>query len=199
MALERLRAALNAIGPSYCNVMMPGNRFRQMERVFSYELYHQMRLAFYDVDLAVHGEFEKQLNLIPELRRRNKLIPDMVVHQPHNLESNLLALEIKASRTVDRQAFQRDIRKIYFYSEISARYMRSLRFRYVVFLVINYDVSRNEDVRNYWVEAENAARSPVSIWNLRLDDAGGRVLRFFLPNNEDLHDRWGAWRAHGEL
>lgn len=105
MALEQLREAVNAIDGSYYNVTTPDKNVKPMERVFSYELYHQMRRTFAHHNLAVHGEFEKQLRLIPEINRSKKIIPDMVVHESHNIYNNLLAIEIKVSKKLRKKQF----------------------------------------------------------------------------------------------
>jgi len=65
------------------------------ERVYSYELYHQLR-ALMDEDerfaqYALSGEIDKQGH--PIIRR---CAPDLVFHSPGTMDSNLVVIEVKA-------------------------------------------------------------------------------------------------------
>lgn len=199
VALEQLRTALEAVAPTYFQVNMPGGRRRAYERVFSYELYHQMRLEFNNPNLFLHGEFGKPLNMINHLNRRNTVFPDIVVHQTDNIFHNILALEVKSSNTVAEREFRRDLRKLFFYSQICQPFWPGLQFQHAVYIVANYNVNNNQDIQQYWMQVPFNAGFPLSLWNRTRNGAGQMVTRYFVPTGESLHERWAEWRNHGEL
>ena len=66
--------------------------YRSLERVYAYELYHQMRLQFAGSDFSVAGEPVKRSSAVYYRTRR---IPDLIIHKPAS-SSNLAVIEIKS-------------------------------------------------------------------------------------------------------
>lgn len=104
---QPLAEALEAIRPNYFEIkvqMVKGIRKKICERMFSYELYHQLRLKLRDID---------PWQLSPELSKRGNdimntsKIPDLLLHQPGNKKRNLYVIEIK-SITGSLAGFKKD-------------------------------------------------------------------------------------------
>ncbi|OUL09465.1 hypothetical protein B0533_04685 [Sedimentibacter sp. SX930] len=66
------------------------------ERVFCYELYHQMRLGQYEsglTDVQIHGEIDKSGHVAFDRNARKN--PDFVFHIPGMMQGNAIVVEVK--------------------------------------------------------------------------------------------------------
>jgi hypothetical protein len=81
------------------------------ERVYCYELYHQMRLCWPKVPYRITGEIDK--NGHPWIYRGplDYSKPDFTIHIPGRMADNLLVIEVKAINPTDEQIVT-DIRKL---------------------------------------------------------------------------------------
>lgn len=88
-----LKEALNEIDPSYYQVTTTyGDVVR--ERVFCYELYHQMRLVQDKFNLrTLHPEIDKSGHTIFE--KGDKKNPDFIFHKPGEMMGNEVIIEVK--------------------------------------------------------------------------------------------------------
>ncbi|NOU94887.1 hypothetical protein GC093_16900 [Paenibacillus sp. LMG 31456] len=87
------------------------------ERVYCYELYHQIRCMWKDSsDYVLHGEMDKIDHSILNG------IPDFILHKPESMESNLAVIEVKHS---DNSAITDDIVKLHNYM-LTGRYTYSI-------------------------------------------------------------------------
>lgn len=86
------------------------------ERVYAYELYHQLRVRWpRDWAYSLAGEVDKRGH--PLIRNiLNNAKPDLLVHIPGRMDANLAAIEIKPLRPDgypgEDEAFQWDIKKL---------------------------------------------------------------------------------------
>ena len=86
------------------------------ERVYAYELYHQLRSRWPAWQYSLGGEIDKQGHPIIHGPDLDGAKPDLLVHVPGEMDHNLVVVEIKASRPghlpLHRQALMRDLRKL---------------------------------------------------------------------------------------
>lgn len=69
------------------------------ERVYCYELYHQLRCLLGDsFPYRLNGEVDKMKH--PIIREAKK--PDFIIHQPGDMEHNLVVIEVKPITVKDR-------------------------------------------------------------------------------------------------
>lgn len=82
-----------------------------LERVYCYELYHQMRIRWPKVPHSLTGEIDKSGH--PRVREGilNRSKPDFTIHIPGSMENNLLVIEVKARDPVDADVL-RDLEKL---------------------------------------------------------------------------------------
>ena len=120
--LRRLLAdATAAIGQDY--FMLPiadakGGKpiLRYRERVYAYELYHQLRCRWPAWSYSLGGEIDKSCHPIirdPPLKAAK---PDLLVHVPGEMSDNLAVIEIKpatlAAPPNEQHRFHKDLRKL---------------------------------------------------------------------------------------
>jgi hypothetical protein len=96
-----LRSATTAIGHEYFQLPIAGREPALYERVYCYELYHQMRCRWpEDTNLVLSGEIPKRGHEIIMEMIENPVIPDFLIHVPGSMEHNYAIMEIKSSRAV---------------------------------------------------------------------------------------------------
>ena len=104
--LEALEQATRAIGDSY--FLLPiAHRDRPIkrERVYCYELFHQLRLALQGSHLTLTGEPDKRGH--PDFPPIN---PDLILHLPGCHEENAAAVEVECR--VDLEHLVKDLRNL---------------------------------------------------------------------------------------
>ncbi len=111
---------------SHLNVELRQELIRYGERIFCYELYHQLRplvdgakkCGQIDPDIYLQGEIKK-----PLLNRINQVglgvtgldrvrFPDLLLHDPTNAKHQELVVEIKNDPNLSVAALKKDLRKI---------------------------------------------------------------------------------------
>lgn len=95
----------------YFRVPAKGVKIPQFrERVYCYELYHQVRCILDDsFPYILHGELDKSGN--PMFDRN--YIPDFLVHNPGNNSYNLAVMEVKTAAVFSKfSRFRKDVEKI---------------------------------------------------------------------------------------
>lgn len=106
------------------------------ERVYCYELYHQLRCALGGVFLyKLHGEVDKAGH--PIIRAAKK--PDFIVHKPGNM-SNLVVIEVKPVTVKDRiDELSEDFETLKWFID-NANYYRAIM---LIYGNVNGDLPRN--------------------------------------------------------
>lgn len=123
--LRSFRRAVTAIDSRFFRVMVAGSdRTFFRERVYCYELYHQLRSILKGFPLTIYGEVDKS----GHPRRAERRIPDFVVHDPGDDKLNLVIVEVKSTQS-KRGAFLKDIDTV-------NRYVESYGYRCGILLLV---------------------------------------------------------------
>jgi len=85
---------------------LKGHRFR--ERIYCYELYHQLRLALQCFPYTLHGEMDKSGNPIIH-KEIGAVKPDFILHEPGTMKNNLLVMEVKPLKNTYRSQVNKDL------------------------------------------------------------------------------------------
>jgi hypothetical protein len=129
---EILKKAISGIQDRYFQTCIIGKDGKSKkvyrERVYCYELYHQMRKHWpCGGTLQLHGEFDKSgSNFFAGTGARGSK-PDFLVHVPGNSEMNLVAMEVKPVTTTANK-IKSDLQKL------SALH-REANYRCVIYLI----------------------------------------------------------------
>lgn len=88
----------------------------ERERLYCYELYHQLRLQLGDsYSYILHGELDKRGQEFIRNRLHSEPIPDFVVHRPGHIGDydQLAVVEVKTTANFTPQTAQQDIGKLH--------------------------------------------------------------------------------------
>jgi hypothetical protein len=95
---EIIRSATAAIGPQYFQLPVAGRDPALYERVYCYELYHQMRSRWPETKLFLTGEIPKRGHEIIMASIGRAVVPDFLIHEPGNMGNNHAIMEVKSSQ-----------------------------------------------------------------------------------------------------
>ena len=93
-----VRSATAAIGHQYFQLPVAGRDPVLYERVYCYELYHQMRSRWPETTLFLTGEIPKHGHEIIMANIENAVVPDFLIHEPGNMGNNHAIIEVKSSQ-----------------------------------------------------------------------------------------------------
>lgn len=112
--LDLLAEATRQIGHDYIQLPVAGQEDENYrERVYCYELYHQLRTLWPKSlnKFSLAGEIDKAGH--PPIRNGNldRVKPDLLVHVPGNMECNLVVIEVKPANKAG-EGFEKDLKTL---------------------------------------------------------------------------------------
>ncbi len=126
-----LNRATAAIDTEYFRLPIDGGDPIFRERVYCYELYHQMRSLWPARDACrylLNGEVDKSGHALLEQWGFKGEKPDLLVHGPGHIADNHAVIEVKPS-TVDHRGIVKDLTKLALFRS-RARYQRGIYLIY---------------------------------------------------------------------
>ncbi len=116
--------ATSLIGPDYFQLPRAGADAAYRERVYCYELYHQLRNVWGGFPYSLGGEVDKSGQPFFEEGPYAQAKPDLVVHTPGTMVGNLCVVEVKPAG-VRAEKGRDDLRKLTWFCR-HARYHRGI-------------------------------------------------------------------------
>lgn len=108
-----LRAATAAMDGIYFLLPIAEGTPIYRERVYCYELYHQLRTVWPDdFPYSLGGEVDKSGHALMRKRGITRGIPDLLVHGPGYMENNLVIVEVKAADRITPKNLSTDLNKL---------------------------------------------------------------------------------------
>jgi hypothetical protein len=127
-----IRAATASIAEKYYSMPIDGSTPIYRERVYCYELYHQMRCLWGDCPYTLGGEVDKKGHALLSSLGITGGIPDLLIHGPGNMKHNLAIIEVKASGLqrgmISDELIKADVAKL-------VDFVVKARYRHALFLV----------------------------------------------------------------
>ena len=126
-AFERLLGlidiATSRVGTEYFQLPRADADAVYRERVYCYELYHQLRHLWDDFPFSLAGEVDKEGN--PHFRNGPyaRVKPDLLIHVPGDMDDNLAVVEVKSANGLG--GTRGDLQKLSWFCE-NARYFRGI-------------------------------------------------------------------------
>lgn len=132
-SLELLKKAIKNVDVSYQSVHTAGLCSEEdfecaRERVYCYELYHQLRLIFYEKPHDINGEIDKKGHMII----KEGFNPDILIHKQGNMNNNELVLEVKLNW--DNDGVEKDFNTL---NKMTTEY----RYKFGAFLFVGNSLS----------------------------------------------------------
>ena len=125
--IEHIRDATSFIAQKYMDLPVSGRGVVKRERVYCYELYHQLRLSLGDRRFTVSAEPDKRGN--PGFDKRRGPNPDLIVHLPGSNRHNIAIIEVECRP--DLTHLRKDLRTF--------KLMRSKGYRTFVLLLFGVE------------------------------------------------------------
>jgi hypothetical protein len=171
---DLIRQGLTQVGASYYRLRTtyrPTGIVR--ERIFCYELYHQIRSLMGEYELlSLHGEIDKRGHR--DFRREHRRNPDFVFHLPETHAGNMLVVEVKGQLGQDNWAIIKDFETLLAFT---SRY----QYKAGLFLIYNHTLSELKAKLGTAVQplADRIGAEKVRIWCSK--HAGERPTEVTLP------------------
>jgi hypothetical protein len=163
---EMLDAATLRIGPDYFQLPVADADAAYRERVYCYELYHQLRCLWGNFAFSLGGEVDKTGN--PHFRDGPyaRVKPDFLVHVPGNMDGNLACIEVKpfARPAIE---FARDLEKLSWFCR-HAHYYRGIFLIYgTTPCCLDSDAELQAKLREALVRGEDIDPNVIHIFHHR--------------------------------
>lgn len=153
-----LKLATRAIESDYFNLSIDGGNPIYRERVYCYELYHQLRLLWPNgSDFFLHGEVDKAGHPKFKPEGIGRLKPDLIVHQPGRMEGNYAVIEVKSTRAKIR-GFRKDIETLLLFRSL-AGYIR------LIYLIFGDDPRSRLIQRLEVASKQIAGADQIEVWH----------------------------------
>lgn len=151
-----LQVATAGVEGMYFHLKIDGGDSVFRERVYCYELYHQMRSNWPpESHYLLNGELDKSAHPILRGLRADHSKPDLLVHTPGAMAGNYAIIEVKHSTAAD--GIRKDLKTL-------DLFVRKVGYRRAIYLLYGHEanvrgVRRIEEVANDFEDLV-----PIEIW-----------------------------------
>ena len=130
-----IEKATAGISPGYFHLNIDGGDPVYRERVYCYELYHQMRLYWpVHTDYYLNGEIDKAAHPILRTLGADYAKPDLLVHQPGYMKGNHAIIEVK-SPVADAEGIRKDLKTLSIFKS-------RVGYQRAIYLVYGYEAAK---------------------------------------------------------
>lgn len=127
---QRIAAATAGIGQQFILLPIHGQPAAFRERVYCYELYHQLRKDWpWDSPFELNGEVDKAGHLHLRQWNADNCKPDFLIHTPGDMQGNFAVLEVKPCQASAR-AIRKDLSTLALFSTDDIGYKRAIYLIY---------------------------------------------------------------------
>jgi hypothetical protein len=159
--MDRLLQATRTINPLYFMLPVASEDAHYRERVYCYELYHQLRAVWpTDYGYSLCGEVDKSGHPLIRGNVLDKTKPDMIVHVPREMDNNLVVVEIKPINC-NYQGVKKDI-------ETLTAYRKQAHYQNAIFLIYGSDENRLTKIIETCKRYQNADNQKIDLSLIRL-------------------------------
>jgi hypothetical protein len=152
-----MKKATAAIEPGYFQLSIHGGTPVYRERVYCYELYHQMRLLWpHDCTFYLNGEVDKAAHPILMQLNADGYKPDFLVHQPGNMAGNHAVMEVKSARSAPG-GFVKDLKTL-------ALFRSAVDYQRAIYLIYGNEIDDRLVDRIACGAAAMGLAVPIELW-----------------------------------
>jgi len=154
---EILGNATGAIEASYFRLNIDGGNPVYRERVYCYELYHQMRRRWpAECDFELNGELDKAAHPILKKLGAAHAKPDLLVHRPGHMSWNHAIIEVKKAEAPN-DGIRKDIHTL-------DLFLRNVGYQRAIYLFFGHAANDRLVERVQTIADEFAELKPIEIW-----------------------------------
>lgn len=127
-----IKSATQRLPEQYFQVSIDGGDPIYRERVYCYELYHQLRCLWpIPTDYYLNGELDKAAHPILESLGAARIKPDLLVHKPGYMSGNHAMIEVKPCRA-QPNGIKKDLKNL-------AIFKNNVRYERAIYLIFGYE------------------------------------------------------------
>lgn len=133
-----LEEATARVSRLYFHIHVDGGDPIYRERVYCYELYHQLRCIWpSETEFYLNGELDKSAHPILKEIGADYAKPDLLVHKPGNMSGNHAIIEVKSS-TAQNAGIAKDLNTL-------ALFRTKVGYQRAIYLLFGYEVEDAAD------------------------------------------------------
>ena len=153
---ELLRIATSQIEHAFFHIELDGGMPVYRERVYCYELYHQLRLQWpASSPFRLNGELDKSAHPILKFMGADYAKPDLLVHTPGHMGGNDTIIEVKSS-TASRKGIKKDLNTL-------GLFRTAVGYQRAIYLVYGYEAEQTI-ARVRAVAHKIGGLPPIELW-----------------------------------
>ncbi len=177
---DLLFAATGAVEADYFLLPIHGGPAIYRERVYCYELYHQLRLLWpANSRYSLGGEVDKRSHPVLMKLGADRSIPDLLVHAPGNMKGNFAIIEVKPARGLRARDIWKDIRTL-------SRFRVEVGYQRALYLI--FGSKANDQLDRVTDEAAQDCRCPIELWTHVNPGSGATRQRTLKPQKMPLSE-----------
>lgn len=153
-----LEIATSEVKAAYFRLSISDGTSIFRERVYCYELYHQIRKIWpKDSPLSLSGEVDKRTHPILKELERFSRIPDFLVHNPGTMDENYAIVEVKNS-IKNKEAVIKDL-------ETLNLFLQKANYKRAIYLIYGEDANEEGTEKIRTIARQNSQDiTPIEIW-----------------------------------
>jgi hypothetical protein len=153
-----LSNATQAIERNYFHLEIDGSDPVYRERVYCYELYHQMRMRWpNNTKYCLNGEIDKAAHPILRKLGADHIKPDFLIHKPGHMGSNHAIIEVK-TKNAPPDGIKKDLESL-------AIFINRVQYQRAIYLIYGYDIDPQKMFEKIQSIAEQISDLPnIEIW-----------------------------------
>lgn len=159
--------ATQGVKEIYFRLPIDGGTPKYRERVYCYELYHQMRCLWpEDTDFVLNGEVYKGGHPLLKRLELSRFSPDLLVHKPGSMQGNFAIIEVKR-QSPDERGVKKDLDSL-------SRFVTRGQYKRAIYLIFG-DGAESALQRVRELAGENDTLQSIELW---IHDQPGSPARF---------------------
>jgi hypothetical protein len=154
---QLLADATQAIEPAYFRLNIDGGDPVYRERVYCYELYHQMRMLWPpNCPYYLNGEIDKAAHPVLTQLGAGFAKPDFLVHTPGYMSGNQAVIEVKCARA-GIAGIQKDVKTL-------STFINKVGYERAIYLIYGDECDDRLINRVKLAAGHTGTRAPIELW-----------------------------------
>ncbi|MCS6233292.1 methionyl-tRNA formyltransferase-like protein [Shewanella baltica] len=131
-----IKEATGRVELGYFHLSIDGGDPIYRERVYCYELYHQLRCLWpSNTEYYLNGEIDKAAHPILRKLGADRIKPDFLVHKPGDMSGNYAVIEVK-KEDVDRDGLKKDLTNLLIF-------LKNVRYERAIYLIYGFNINES--------------------------------------------------------